>query len=111
LSSKILPISDVDNLPVQYKLTLRARTAFDNDPNNKIVNPQAVGFERLLLHQENGMLIFASNDDLRVLHDSEFWVGDGTFEMCPAGFAQIYTIHGFRHGEGMFSSNSTIIVR
>lgn len=92
----------MQNLPVQYQLTLRGRTAFDADPNNKVANPQANGFEKFLCYNQNGMMIFASENDFRVLHDSEYWIADGTFEMCPKGFAQIYTIHGFRHGEGNF---------
>lgn len=101
MSSKILPIQDANNIPIEYHLTLRGRAAFEDDPNNKIVNPQAAGFERFLLHHQNGMLIYASDADLGVLHVSEFWIGDGTFEMCPKEFSQLYTIHGFKNGEGM----------
>lgn len=54
----------------------------------------------LLRFDGNGCLIFISSDCMDVLHESEYWICDGTFEMCPRGFKQIYTIHGFVNGEG-----------
>ncbi len=54
-----------------------------------------------LLSQGDGALIFMSPKCLRVLHQSEFWVCDGTFTYVPKLYAQLYTIHGFVRGEGM----------
>ncbi|XP_042149033.1 uncharacterized protein LOC120836087 [Ixodes scapularis] len=46
-------------------------------------------------------LILASAQDLRTLHDSRHWVCDGTFDFCPPQFSQLYSIHGFKRGEGL----------
>uniref|UniRef100_A0A915JMI7 MULE transposase domain-containing protein n=1 Tax=Romanomermis culicivorax TaxID=13658 RepID=A0A915JMI7_ROMCU len=33
------------------------------------------------------------------MRQSEYWIADGTFEMRPPIFSQIYTLHGFINGE------------
>ena len=40
------------------------------------------------------ILIFASQDALQFLADSEHWYADGTFKVCLEIFFQLYTIHG-----------------
>jgi len=47
-----------------------------------------------LSNRELGIIIFASNDDLRAAAECTLLMGDGTFEICPIGFAQLYTMHG-----------------
>ena len=47
------------------------------------------------------MFVFSANTELRALHDSQYLVGDGTFEMAPNSAYQVYTIHGFVNGEGV----------
>lgn len=39
-------------------------------------------------------MIFATNESLRRLSDSKFWVIDGTFATVPGLFRQLVTIHG-----------------
>ncbi|XP_064463978.1 uncharacterized protein LOC135375191 [Ornithodoros turicata] len=46
-------------------------------------------------------VVLASALDLEILHQSRHWVCDGTFQYCPSGFAQLYSIHGFLHGEAV----------
>lgn len=86
-------------MPIEYQLTLQARYLREHP------DPEEPDFEnaedRLLLHSGgDNFLIFATNEQLRALHRSEFWVGDGTFEKCPKLFAQLYVLHGFINGEG-----------
>jgi len=45
--------------------------------------------------------VFCAQAQLKVFHDSEFIVCDGTFEMCPDTAYQLYTMHGSHHGEHM----------
>jgi len=96
VNKAIVPINDLNNLPLVYKLTLRAREAHKVDPQSPLAQ------EKFLLYAEHHFLIFSSILDIEILHQSEFWIADGTFEMCPKPFAQLYTIHGFKNGEGKF---------
>ena len=41
------------------------------------------------------MKIFAADNDLQFLAQSNHWFADGTFRVTPDGFSQMYTIHGF----------------
>lgn len=53
---------------------------------------------RFLLHDnennENRLLIFATEENLRVLSKCNEWYCDGTFGIVPNMFTQLYTIHG-----------------
>ena len=50
------------------------------------------------LGDEERIFIFASQDALQFLADSEHWYADGTFRVCLETFFQLYTIHGQRDG-------------
>lgn len=39
------------------------------------------------------VLVFSTNNNLKLLHNSPYWLMVGTFMTCPAMFAQLYTIH------------------
>ena len=41
----------------------------------------------------NRLIIFATNDAIRLLATNPHWFMDGTFKVCPEIFFQIYTIH------------------
>lgn len=43
---------------------------------------------------DDRMLIFGTQQNLRVLKDCFSLHCDGTFDVCPAGFSQVYTVHG-----------------
>ena len=45
------------------------------------------------------LLIFSSDEQLRVLLQSDVLFADGTFRVAPKLFEQLYVIHGFQHGE------------
>ena len=47
------------------------------------------------------MHVFCALSELSILGQSEFLVCDGTFEMSPDCAYQLYTIHGFLHGEAL----------
>ena len=38
---------------------------------------------------------------LQVLHEIEYIICEGTFEMSPSTAYKVYTIHRYCHGEGM----------
>ena len=50
------------------------------------------------VRDEERIFIFASQDALQFLVDSEHWYADGTFRVCPEIFFQFYTIHGVLDG-------------
>ena len=62
--------------------------------NNQIMNR---GNRFLLLNSDVGdvshLIIFATNDAIRLLATNPHWFMDGTFKVCPEIFFQIYTIH------------------
>jgi len=88
------PIPDPLCLPDELRTTLRGRSVAEDDVNWN---------EPFLLHSgQNGKLyVFCAKSELAVIHDSEYLVCDGTFEMSPDTAYQVYTIHGFCNGEGM----------
>uniref|UniRef100_A0A915JJT0 Uncharacterized protein n=1 Tax=Romanomermis culicivorax TaxID=13658 RepID=A0A915JJT0_ROMCU len=56
---KLIPIPDHNNLPEEYQLTLSGREARARDPANVALH------DRLLLFNQNGLMVFASDLDLR----------------------------------------------
>ncbi len=48
----------------------------------------------LALSEELGVILFASDQDIRVLTESEILVGDAAFKCAPRDFSQVYTLHG-----------------
>lgn len=89
-----MAIPDENNLPVQYKVTLRGRETLERDPDANVDE------EKFLLYQDQDMMVFMAATDIEVVHSSEILVADGTFEMVPKQYSQLYTIHGFKNGEG-----------
>uniref|UniRef100_A0A915IGU5 Uncharacterized protein n=1 Tax=Romanomermis culicivorax TaxID=13658 RepID=A0A915IGU5_ROMCU len=89
----LIPIPDQNNLPIGYHLALMGKEAQARD--SKYLNEK----ERFMFTNKNGILIFASNMNLQILHDPEYWIADGTFELRPTIFAQIYTVHDFIQNE------------
>ncbi len=59
--------------------------------------------DRWFLHQNPklGLSMFASDEDLKVLASSKTWFADGTFDMSPKEFEQMYFIHVEYKGEPM----------
>ena len=59
--------------------------------------------ERFLLYSGQGgrLQVFCADTELAVLHQTEYVICDGTFEMAPDSAYQVYTVHGFRVSEGL----------
>ena len=51
-----------------------------------------------LRYEEDGMMIFASDDDIKFLSESSHVFGDGTFKIAPNGYVQQYTLHAYHEG-------------
>lgn len=82
------------DVPDELQCTLRGRYLSTDDANYR---------ERFLLYSGQGgrLLIFSADTDLKRLHQSEYLICDGTFEMAPTCSYQLYTIHGYYCGQGM----------
>ncbi|KAL0810605.1 hypothetical protein ABMA28_010722 [Loxostege sticticalis] len=56
-----------------------------------------IGSEQFLLghYTENDecVIVFATNKNIRLLNAADYWLMDGTFRCCPHPFCQIYSIH------------------
>ena len=89
-----IPVPNPRDIPDELRVTLRGNSVVPGDDNYK---------ERFLLYsgQEGKLLIFCANTELLTLHESEYVVCDGTFEMAPNSSFQLYTLHGFLNGESM----------
>ena len=51
-----------------------------------------------VFRNEERISVFASQDALQFLADSEQWYADGIFRVYPEIFFQLYTMHGQRDG-------------
>ncbi|KRY07154.1 hypothetical protein T12_113 [Trichinella patagoniensis] len=47
----------------------------------------------------NDILIFATEDGVKVLAQSNCWCGDGTFKIVPSWYQQLFTLHVFLRGK------------
>jgi hypothetical protein len=88
------PVPDPLSIPDVLRTTLRGRLVADDDVNKN---------EQFLLHtgQDGRLLVFCAKTELALIYQSEYLVCDGTFEMSPGTSYQVYTVHGYFHGEGM----------
>ena len=75
-------------------MTLRGREVAEGDEFHS---------ERFLLYSGQGgrLHVFCAATEVAVLHQTEYIVCDGTIEMSPSTSYQLYTIHGFKDGEGL----------
>lgn len=55
-------------------------------------NHQFLNHDNIFLGRR--ILIFATEQNIRLLMRSPHWFCDGTFKVCPPQFSQFYTIHG-----------------
>lgn len=77
LPSEPKTLDNLDEIPEEYRKNLQG--------------------DRWLLHydpdDEEKMVVFATDEDLRYLFRSKYWIMDGTFKSSPAILLQLYTIH------------------
>ena len=55
--------------------------------------------ENFVAHHVDDMIIFTTDENLRRLSSAKTLFMDGTFEMCPRIFYQIFTIHTLENGQ------------
>ena len=55
--------------------------------------------EQFFLRKEGEVLIFATHTNMRLLAEATTIYVDGTFEICPRLFYQVFTINAFIHGQ------------
>ena len=48
---------------------------------------------------EDKIIIFATNGNIKLLCEAETIYVDGTFQTCPSLFYQVFTIHAFKNGK------------
>jgi hypothetical protein len=87
-----IPVPNPLGILDELKLTLRGRQVLEDDSNRG---------EKFLLYSgdEGRLLVFCAETELKLLHQSEYIICDGTFEMAPDSSYQLYTLHGFCKGE------------
>ena len=57
------------------------------------------------IDRDSGMMVLASDDQLRQLAQCDMLFMDGTFKTCPSLWSQLYLIKGtFRHGQNLVLS-------
>ena len=64
------------------------------DGNNFLLYDSGVG-------DANRIIMFATDQTLDLLRQSDHWFGDGTFSVSPSIFFQVYTIHAICNGKVM----------
>jgi hypothetical protein len=91
---RCIPVPDPLSIPDALRATLRGRTVSDDDINKN---------ETFLLHTglDGKLLLFCALTELALIHQSEYLICDGTFEMAPDSAYQLYTVHGIFKCEGM----------
>ena len=73
-----------------------------DDSRRTYDNEQFLLYDKRKTAYGGRLLIFVSEEQLRVLLQSGALFADGTFKVAPRVFEQLYIIHGFQHGEGTF---------
>ena len=52
-----------------------------------------------MLASGEGVCMFPTNANLTLITEAPSFYMDGTFQICPHLFYQVFTIHAFNHGE------------
>ena len=60
---------------------------------------KTLGGQRFLVKSEDNVHVLATDDNIKLLAESEELYMDGTFKSSPRLFHQVYTIHVFKHGK------------
>jgi len=82
-------LENIPKLPVERKdINITGSWAETIDGNRFLINVPNDP------NDPNKMLVFASDEDLRLLAESKIIHVDGTFKVCPKQYSQLFTIHG-----------------
>lgn len=76
-------------------------SALVREPNKILLTPDIITTKKgdcMVLfdneNEEDRLIMFATKDNMRVLQNGDAIFCDGTFDVVPAGYKQLYTIHG-----------------
>ena len=64
--------------------------------------PESIDGKQFLLVEDGDVkkiIIFATDDNMKLLAEAETLFVDGTFHTCPEIFYQIFTVHAFKNGQ------------
>jgi hypothetical protein len=70
--------------------TLRARISGGAGP---FIERKLIADSGRSTKDKNRVILFATKKNLEILNANRDWYGDGTFDIAPPFFKQIYTIH------------------
>ena len=71
-------------------------------PTQRVLKNNTLSGERFLLCDDRDadkIVMFATQENLKLLSEANSIYMDGTFEVCPSMFYQLYTINAFIHGK------------
>ncbi|KAG0441854.1 hypothetical protein DMUE_0745 [Dictyocoela muelleri] len=94
-------LNKIDNMRDYF--TRMRNKKFNNNKNEdiEILEMYKYTFDNnIFLQYDNGygneerIIIFYTNNNLKILEKSNLWLGDGTFYISPKGFEQVYILHG-----------------
>ena len=55
--------------------------------------------EDFMLGSRDGVFMFSTNTNLALIAEAPSLYMDGTFQICPHLFYQVFTLHAFKHGQ------------
>ncbi|CAF4891392.1 unnamed protein product, partial [Rotaria sp. Silwood1] len=80
----IIPTTQLFDIPEPFAKTLR--------------NNDFLIVDKMITRRQH-IILFASNDQLKLLFNSDKILMDGTFSTCPKMFDQVYTIHAIKYDQ------------
>lgn len=86
-NTPVIPSSAMFHIPDPYQSTL--------------TNTRFLLIDLFLKRGQDRMLVFASDQQLNLLFESSTIFMDGTFDITPAFFKQVYLIHAEKFGQGI----------
>jgi len=86
-----LTLADLRELQQEFKLTTKGERflLYDSYEDGELNDDDEEDPE-----DDPRILIFSTRENLKKLGRSKTWFSDGPFQVCPALFAQLFTIHG-----------------
>ena len=54
--------------------------------------------KEFLRHQDEEVVVFVTDEDLKFMAEAKDLFGDGTFKVAPPGYKQVYTLHAYYDG-------------
>ncbi|CAF4422128.1 unnamed protein product [Rotaria magnacalcarata] len=86
-NTPVIPLSEMFDIPELYQQTPSAK--------------RFLLIDVCLKRSKNRVLVFASDQQLELLFESDTIFMDGTFNISPAQFKQVYLIHAHKFGQGL----------